>query len=121
MAKTKIPKMSRKEVLENAGRLIAGTIAPEKMGLNIENINIDKFVEDFVNAFVLASESERLPLTLSIGEHLNDGYVNGNPRRFSEELQRIFDKMPEKFQHYDFFDGILIYACDDDMYANFLP
>lgn len=110
-------KRSQEDLLDSAARLVAGTINPEAMGLDVEDIELDEFIKLFIKKAREMLENKDA-LTLSIGEYLN---TEGN-EVFSPDLKTIIEFIDkESKQSYRFLKGILVYLTHEDLGVSWNP
>ena len=108
---------SEEEILDQAARLVAGTINPDKMGLVPEEVDIENFIK-FFKEYLSLVLSQKDAVLLAIGEYVNtDSYGV-----YSDAIQFILDCIEEKMHtRFYFYHGIALWVCKNDLYAVWLP
>ena len=117
MANRALKKRSEEEILDQAARLVAGTINAEKMGIADDEVDIENFIK-FFKEFLSVTLSINDAVLLAIGKFVNtDSYgVYSDAMLFI--LNGIEEKMQTKFY---FYHGISLWVCKNDLYAVWLP
>lgn len=118
MAKPTKKAMSREEVLEQAATLVAGTINPDAMGMEPEEVPLEEFIRLFIQkAGEMLDQSQDGYLRFSIGP-----YLNKEENLYASDLYPIIEFIEEKLQRkLYFFNGILIFMGENDIAANWIP
>ena len=117
MANGALQNRSEEEILDQAARLVAGTINAEKMCIAPEEVNVEIFIKYF-------KESLSHLLSLQNAVHLAIGTaVNGDfSGVYSYGMQYILDCIEEKMQtRFYFYHGISLWVCKNDLFAVWLP
>ena len=108
---------SEEEILDQAARLVAGTINAEKMGLTPEEVDVENFIKYFKESLSQVLSYKDYVL-LAIGPFVNTESSNV----YSDAIQFILNSIEEKMHtKFYFYYGILIWLCKNDLYAVWLP
>ena len=117
MANRAMQNRSEEEVLDQAARLVAGTINAEKMGIADEEVDVDNFIKYF-KEFLAHLLSLQDAVHIAIGTAVNGDFSGVYSHGMFYILDRIEEKMQTKFY---FYHGISLWVCKNDLYAVWLP
>lgn len=117
MANRALTNRSEEEILDQAARLVAGTINAEKMGLKPEEVDVENFIKYFKESLSQVL-SQKDAVLLAIGKYVNtDSYGV-----YSDAIQFILNCIEEKMHtKFYFYHGIALWVCKNDLYAVWLP
>lgn len=117
MANGALTNRPQEEILDQAARLVAGTINAEKMGLKPEEVDVDNFIKYF-KEFLSHLLSLQDAVHLAIGTAVNGDFSGVYSYGMIYILDRIRDEMQTQFY---FYHGISLWVCKNDLYAVWLP
>lgn len=108
---------SEEEILDQAARLVAGTINPEAMGLTPDEVDVELFIRTF-KEIVRQMLNYKEALYLAIGT-----YVNADSSGvYSLDMQDILRGIESRtYIDFHFYHGIALWLCKNDLYAVWLP
>jgi len=110
-------KRTTDEILENAARLVAGTINPEAMGITVEEVDVENFVKSFKEAATqLLYHKGTLLVAIGRYAHTDNSGIYSIDMNYI--LQHIERNMHTKFY---FFHGISLWFSKEDIIAHWLP
>ena len=117
MARKARTQRSTEEVVDQAARLVAGTIDAQAMGVSDEQVDLESFLKYFREAaFELLCQKE--VLYLAIGPEVN----TFNPGIYSADVQSILQSVETALNTKFYFHyGILLLLAQHDLYAVWLP
>ena len=117
MANRALKNRSEEEIIDQAARLVAGTINAEKMGIAPEEVDIENFIKYFKE---LLSQvlSYNEPVLLAIGKFVNTDSCGIYSNAIQFILNGIEQRMQTKFY---FYHGISLWVCKNDLFAVWLP
>lgn len=117
MAHKERVKRTTDEILENAARLVAGTINPEAMGIAVEEVDVENFVKYFKEAATqLLYRKETLLVAIGRYAHTDNSGIYSIDMNYI--LNHIERNMHTKFY---FFHGISLWFSKEDIIAHWLP
>lgn len=110
-------KRSEEEILDQAARIVAGTINPKEMGLKSDEVDVESFVALFKESLShLLSSMDTVYIAIGT-------YVNTDSSAFySDAMQIILDEIESKMNtKFYFYPGIIIWLCKNELHAAWLP
>ena len=117
MANRASQKRSEEEILDQAARLVSGTINAEKMGIADDEVDVENFIMYF-KEFLAQALSINDSVLLAIGPFVNTDSFGV----YSDALLFILNGIEEKMQtKFYFYNGISLWVCKNDLYAVWLP
>ena len=117
MVKGALQNRSEEEILDQAARIVAGTINAEKMGLTPEEVDVENFIKYF-KEFLSRLLSYTDAAFIAIGKYVN----TDSSGVYSDAMQTILNAIESKMQtKFYFYHGVAIWVCKNDLYAVWLP